>query len=332
MSVLYVTQPGSELRKQGGRLQVLFRGELLRALPLREVERVALLAPIQVSAAATRALLQAGIPTLYYSQRGVYYGMLTPGGEDVERWLIQVQRWQDQDYRLILARSIVRVKVGHQRSVLRRQARNYSDSALTRAADDLTGVLRTLETRSSLDQIRGAEGWASAVYFGVLGRCIRQDGIEFRGRNRRPPRDPVNSLLSLGYMLLLGEITAALRSQGLQVGLGFLHEPSRRRQALALDLLEVFRQPVADRLALSLVNRTVLTGLDFVSQDTGGVRLTREGLQRYLAAYDRTLTRPLHTRGERPSATYRDVMRQQAGALRTSLEQGVEWVPTAWEL
>ncbi len=332
MSILYITQPGAELRKKGERLHVILHGDLLQAIPIQNVETVALLCPVQVSSAAVRCLLQALIPVFYFSRGGTYYGKLTSGGENVERWLIQVRRWQNQEYRLTLACSFVQGKIRHQRSVLRRHTRNHPDPELSKAAEQLNNLLRTVKSRSTLDQIRGVEGQASAVYFGVFGRCIRQEGLEFHGRNRRPPRDPVNSLLSLGYMLLLGEAVAALMSQGLQVGLGFLHEPSRRRQSLALDLLEIFRQPVADRLALSLVNRAVFTRRDFETQDDDGVRLTRAGLQRYLTLYERSLTSSFHPKGLEGPVTYRNLIRNQAAALRNSLENGQTWTPPAWEL
>ena len=326
-----MTQPGAELRKQGGRLLVVFQRNVLMTFPLRDVQRVVLLAPVQVSAAATRALLEAGIPVLYCSLRGTCYGILSAGCEDVECWLAQVHCWQDMNYRLAIARSLVQTKVRHQRSLLRRHARNHPDPLLAEAAEQLTRLLATLEERSTLDQLRGIEGRAAAVYFGVLGKCIRQEGLVFNGRNRRPPKDPVNALLSFGYMLLLGEVNSALMSQGLQVGLGFLHEPSRRRQALALDLLEVFRQPVVDRLALSLFNRKIFAPRDFDTV-SGGVFLKRESLQRYLLIYERTITSSFRSGEEEKPVTYRDIIRKQAAGLRKSLNEGEIWRLPYWEL
>lgn len=332
MSVLYVTQPGAELRKQGGRLRVVKQGEILAALLLRDVQRIVLLAPVQISAAATRVFLEKGIPVLYCSLRGICYGILSASCEDVECWLAQVQHWQDMTYRLNIARSLVRTKIRHQRSLLRRQARNHPDPLLVEAANQLTRLLETIGNRFTLDQLRGVEGQAAAIYFSALGKCFRQDSIVFNGRNRRPPRDPVNALLSLGYMLLMGEVSCALMSQGLQVGLGFLHEPSRRRQALALDLLEIFRQPVIDRLTISLFNRKVFTVLDFETQTDGGVFLKQESLKRYLFMYEKTLTSSFRYKEGKQPVSFRILMREQAAEFRKCLEEGELWNPSSWEL
>lgn len=330
MNVLYITQPGAELRKHGHRLRVTFRGEVVTALPLREVQRVVLLAPVQVSAAAARALLAAGVPVVFCSLRGVYYGQLARGGEDVDCWLAQVLRWQDPDYRLGLARSIVAAKVRNQRSLLRRQARNHPHTELTKAADQISALLQTLDRRGSMDELRGVEGQASALYFEAFRICLRQEGVAFEGRNRRPPRDPVNALLSLGYMLCLAEVTHSLVTQGLNVGLGFLHEPLRRRPALALDLLEVWRQPIVDRLTLSLFNRGVFSPGHFQALPSGAVRLKAAELRRYLMLWERTLTTPFSLAGE--STTYREMIRRQAAELRESFLAGHLWTPATWEL
>lgn len=256
--------------------------------------------------------------------------MLSPEWGDVERWLLQVAAWQDAGFRLDTARAIVRAKIRNQRSVLRRHARNHPDDLVTRAADRFRSLLASLEGQHGLDQMRGFEGQAAALYFGVLGRCVRQEGVAFSGRSRRPPRDPVNSILSLGYMLLLGEVASALAFEGLHPGLGFLHEPSRRYQALALDLLEIFRQPVADRLALSLFNRGVLGPSDFQTEGSGGVLLKPGSLRRFLSLYERVLTTPFHTEGQ--GVTWRLVIKQQASCLRDSVEGRKAWSPYCWEL
>ena len=147
----------------------------------------------------------------------------------------------------------------HQRSLLRRYTRNHPDPDVSHAANAITDLLPRLETTETVPEAMGYEGQASALYFGVLGKCLRQEGIEFTHRNRRPPRDPVNALLSLGYMMVTGESVGSVAALGLHLGLGFLHEVVPNRPALALDLVELFRQPVVDRLTLSLFNRRTLS-------------------------------------------------------------------------
>jgi CRISPR-associated protein Cas1 len=332
MSILYVTQPGAEVRKKGGRLHVEWQGQALTALPLRSVERLVCLGPVQVTAAAARALLDVQIPVLFGSTRGRCYGTLSTGSEDVERFLIQVERYRDEVYRLATAKAIVAAKVCHQQRLLRRHARNHPDGSLTEVADQLGRLVGLLPHRASVAEAMGVEGQASALYFSVFGRCLRQPGITFTDRNRRPPKDPVNAILSLGYMLVLGEVLGMVMAQGLHPGLGFLHEVSRRRPSLALDLLELARQPIVDRLTLSLFNRGVLTPADFGDQAAGGVRLKEDSLKRYLEFYDRAMTTPFHSGRDGKAGTFRRWLQDQAENLRKSVVEGRTWAPATLEL
>lgn len=332
MPALYVTQPGAEVRKKGGRLQVEWQGQVLTALPLREVERLIALGPVQVSAAAAQVLLQAGIPVFFCSTHGRCYGMLSKGIEDVELLLLQVARYQEAPFRLGIARALVEAKVRHQQRLLRRHARNHPNPALSQAADQLGLLPPSLPHRTSVPEVMGVEGQASALYFGAFGQCLRRPGVAFTTRNRRPPKNPVNAILSLGYMVLLGEVLGAVTVEGLHPGLGFLHEVSSRRPALALDLLELARQPVVDRLTLSLFNREALTADDFQSRPTGEVRLKEPSLKRYLEFYERAMTTPFRYGSDGQEGTFRDWLRQQTHHLKKSIQENTAWTPTALDL
>jgi CRISPR-associated protein Cas1 len=334
MSVLYVIQPGAEVRRKGGRLRVEWQGQLLTSLPIREVERLVLLGPAQLSASATRMLLRARIPVHFCSQRSRFYGTLSCGYDDVELLLLQVARYQDDAFRLDIAKALVGAKIRHQQRLLRRHARNHPHPSLTQTADQLELLVKRLPVCTSVAEAMGVEGQASALYFAVFGVCLRQEGVGFAGRNRRPPRDPVNAVLSLGYMLVLQEALSAIMAQGLHPGLGFLHEVSRRRPALALDLLELARQPIVDRLCLSLFNRSALTPEDFQTHADGGVRLREQSLKRYLKFYDRALTTPFrYGYGQGGQAgTFRDWLHRQAEQLQTAIREGRPWAPSVLEL
>jgi CRISPR-associated protein Cas1 len=332
MAVLYVSQPGAEIRKQGGRLCVKWHGQVLTSLPLRSVGRIVCLGPVQLTAAATRRLLQARIPVLFCSGRGRYYGTMSVGSEDVELLLLQLARYQDPTFRIGVAQALVGAKIRHQQRFLRRQARNHPHPSLTQTADRLGQLLATLPHRSSVAEVMGVEGQASALYFSALAHCLRQEGITFPGRTRHPPKDPVNAILSLGYMLVLGEVLSAILAQGLHAGIGFLHEVHRRRPALALDLLELARQPIVDRLTLSLFNRGVLTPADFHPHPDGGVRLQERSLKRYLHFYERALTTPFRWGPQGRVGTFRDWLRGEVEGLKEAIQEGGPWQPTVLEL
>jgi len=330
MPVLYVTQPGAEVCLKGARLQVKWQGQVLTALPVREVERLVLLGPVQLSTAATRLLLRATV--LFCSLRGNCYGTLSVGHEDVELLLLQVARSQDEACRLSIAKAIVEVKIRHQQRLLRRHARNHPNPALIETADQLELLLGNLRRCVSIAEVMGTEGRASGLYFSVLGACLRREGVSFTGRTRRPPRDPVNAVLSLGYMLVLQEVLTAIIAQGLHPGLGFVHEVSRRRPALVLDLLEVARQPIVDRLTLSLFNRGVLTPEDFQEHADGGVRLTEQSLKRYLQFYERVMSTTFRYGQDVASGTFRDWLRRQAGELKKAIQENRIWAPIVLDL
>lgn len=249
----------------------------------------------------------------------------------MELLLLQVRRHQDDAFRLEVAKAIVEAKVRHQQRLLRRHARNHPDPVLSQAADQLGLCAKAVARCNSVAEAMGVEGQASAIYFSAFGRCIRQEGIKFESRNRRPPKDPVNAVLSLGYMLVLGEVITAILAQGLQAGIGFLHEVSRRRPALAMDLLEPVRQPIVDRLTLSLFNRKVLTLEDFSPQDDG-VLLGQEGLKRYLYFYERAMTARFRLGPEGRAGTFRDLLLRDAEGLKRALRERSRWKPTLLEL
>lgn len=330
MPVLYVTQPGAEVRKRDARLQVEWQGQVLATMPLRSVERLVLIGPVQLSAAAIKVLLQAKIPVLFCSLRGNFYGILSSGHENVEILLQQVARYQDGDYRLNTAKSIVATKIAHQHRLLQRYARNHPDPFLRETAEQLKRLKETLQERSSVAEVMGIEGQASAVYFTAFGRCLRREEITFEGRNRRPPKDPVNAVLSLSYTLLLNEVLSLLLSEGLHPGIGFLHEVSRRHPALALDILEIARQPIADRLTLSLFNLGVLTPDDFLIAPTGETQLKEGSLKRFLSFYERTMV--TNFRNGNDSLNFRDWLRRQIVELRNALCSQHLWQPQALEM
>ncbi len=218
------------------------------------------------------------------------------------------------------------------RAVAQRHGRDHPEAELSGACEQIRQLAASLEERSSVPAIMGVEGQGSAVYFGVLGRCLRQEGIAFTERNRRPPRDPVNALLSLGYMLVLGEVMTTLQAAGLHRGLGFLHEVANRRPALALDVLETLREPLVDRLTLSVFNHGVFGPTDFNPQPDGGVRLKPESLRRYLPLYERTLTTNFRHPRDGHSVNFRTLLREDVGTLKAAIREHLVWKPTHLEL
>lgn len=333
MAILYITKLGAAVRKDGERLQVHFEGELLTSVPLREIERVILLGPIQMSAAMQHTLLKRNIPIIFASSRGRYRGILSPVPENTQLLLQQVSQYHNFDYRLQTSKMILACKIRYQRTILRRRAQTLVEHQLTQAADQIHDLLSGLKNATTIEQSMGFEGQASAVYFGVLGRCFLPPTVEFTHRNRRPPKDPVNSLLSFGYMLLMSEIVGVLTGLGLHVGLGFLHQVAVNRPSLALDLVEIFRQPVVDRLVLRLFNRRILSPSDFVPAEKNGVWLKDEGRGCFLSAYEQALTSHFqHPQRRNKKTTFRQLIRDEASLFRRSISEQQIFSPLSLDL
>jgi CRISPR-associated protein Cas1 len=216
------------------------------------------------------------------------------------RHLHRVPRLRRAQYRLAdsaddIVRSLVAGKIANQRAVVMRALRDYgaeADTADRAALDGAAGRLADILRRStrpdlSVDLLRGLEGEAGNVYFAVFDRLIRTPdaGLRFNGRSRRPPLDAVNALLSFLYTLLAHDCRAALESVGLDPAVGFLHRDRPGRPSLALDLMEELRPVLADRLALSLINRRQLRARDFTTMDGGAVMMDDDARKLVLTAW-----------------------------------------------
>ena len=334
MSVLYVRQPGAKLSKDGQRIHVKLREETLTTACLRDIERVILLGPCEISAATARCLLVEKIPVMYCSNHGTYYGSLHPGWEDVERLTAQLDRVRDRRFRTETARNIVRGKLTQQRILLQRHQRNHDLPAVRQAVEELEKLKPTIGAYDEIDALMGCEGRAAVIYFAGFAACIRPREIKFPGRRRRPPTDPVNSLLSFGYMLTLAEVTAAIQAAGLHPGFGLLHSTSNRRPSLALDVLETFRQTVTDRLVLRLINQRVFSAVDFETSADDGLRLRDKPQRVFLNEYETAMDTavPLRYSDGRGSSSPREIIRKSAMELVHAMDSGIPWSPPIFEL
>ncbi len=299
---------------------------------LRELERVVVAGRVSFTAPALNALMRQGVLTTFLSRSGKPVGQLLPCADaSVHVRLAQFRRLGEPAFRRNLGRVIVSAKIQNSRRVLQLFARHRPGLSLERELALLQRIRRRLAGAEGLPQLMGREGEAAALYFKAFTSLILGE-LSFSGRTRRPPRDPVNSLLSLGYTLLASEVVGALVGAGLQPALGLLHEVHTGRPSLALDLIEEFRQPVIDRFVLSLTNRRILREPDFTTRD-GGVFLHDRPRIKFFRFYDRMMTTPfLRRSGARipdgsNKATFRALLHEQAEALATHILTGKAYHP-----
>lgn len=326
MPVLYVTQPGAVVRHAQGRLLVEVGSRVVLCALAREVEGAVVFGPVQVTTAALCALWQGGGSVAYVSSHGRLRGRATPGeGRNVVRRLEQFARHGDAEFRLRFARQSVEGKLRNSRAVLGRLARNGHGGSLRAANRRMKDHVAALQLASDAATLRGVEGIAAKEYFAAL-RDVLPGELSFGSRARRPAPDAVNALLNLGYTLVGHELWTALETCGLDPYLGFFHAEKHGRPALALDLLEEFRAPLVDRLALSLFNTRALQNRDFDFQG-GEARLRPTSLKKFLAAYERAVNAPFADRRTGEATTFRRLFLTQARRVVHLLENETPYQP-----
>lgn len=269
MRALYVVEQGTVLTLAGEQLY-LRRGEQRRCvgqLPL--LEAVMLLGMVQITTQAVRACLRHNIPLAYLSRSGWCYGRTLPVGWGA--WVCYLsQRQVSPGWQVQMAAAMVRAKIRNSRTVLLRHYRRYADSEHERVIHSLQWLAERVGQCQTLEQVRGMEGAAAAIYFPALGECLRGEGFVFVGRSRRPPTNPVNALLSFGYQVLWNHVLLLVELQGLDPRVGTLHTDHHGHLGLVSDLIEEFRAPLVDSLVLSLVNtKEIQAERDFEYRDGG---------------------------------------------------------------
>jgi len=283
--VLIVQKAGAVVGIRAQQFTVSFRDEVLKKLPVRQVRAIYLYGAIQVTAAAAQFCLENEVDVSYFSPAGRFLGLLRGlPASGIDARLGQYRAYENLPVRLLLAREFIRAKIHNQRVMLMRNAnpQPQSISELEHLRD------RALEAQD-ITSLMGTEGRAAAIYFSEFSGMLREGlGFSFEARNRRPPRDPVNALLSLAYSVLSKEFTGVCYSVGLDPFVGFLHAPRYGRPALALDLMEEFRPLIADSVAISLINRQELDRGDFIFS-SNGVFLAEEGRRSFWEAYSRRM-------------------------------------------
>jgi len=322
---LYLQDHGLSLSKSGDQLIVKKKGQTLQKVRLLDVSQVCLYGSIHITEPALREVVTRGVPVCHFSYGGWFYG-LTSGmaHRNVELRIAQYATAASEPSALELARQFVIGKVKNCRTLLRRHLQSDDrDRILDQLNDLIFKAGRTREVGSLL----GLEGMAAKSYFGGFGQLLKGGpAFDITGRNRRPPRDPVNALLSFVYSLLVKELTVTAQAVGFDPMLGFYHRPRYGRPSLALDVCEEFRPLIADSTVLTLVNNGEVSEDSFI-QRAGSFALTPAGRRAVMAAFERRLqsevTHPLF--GYRIS--YRRILEVQMRLLARTLLRELDEYP-----
>jgi CRISPR-associated protein Cas1 len=284
---VYVVGHGNSLRKKGDVLEIWSRDEgRIKEVRLREISQVNLYGAVDVSTPALVDLMQRGIPVLHFTRGGWFQGVsLGHTHKNVELRMKQFEWAADRKRSLAIARSMISGKIKNCRTQLRRNDPEPSAAVL----ESLDRLSRDAKKASSAEKLLGIEGAAAELYFGRLDRLLKgNEDFSFQSRNRRPPKDPVNAVLSYLYAVLAKEMFVTLLAVGFDPYLGFYHRPRYGRPALALDMMEEFRPMIADSTAITLFNKRELGDKDFIR--TGlGIALTSKGKKTVIGGYERQM-------------------------------------------
>lgn len=313
---LYVQQPGVKVHKAGDVLQIRERQEVLAEARLIEISQLALFGSIQVSTQVIRELCRRNIPICYFSKNGWFYG-ITHGivHKNVELRRAQFRAASEPRRCLALAKRFVHGKITNQRTILRRNNSDVSQDVLR----DLKYCIDHAKKARSLDELLGIEGDAAQIYFSAFSGMLKCEDDEkpefvFKTRNRRPPRDPVNALLSFAYAMLTRDWTITLQTVGFDPYMGFYHQPRYGKPALALDMMEEYRPLIAESAVITAINNCEIRKKDFLIRP-GSVTLKPEARKRFLQTYERRMAQEITHPVFGYRVSYRRLLELQARLL-----------------
>lgn len=293
LNTLYITNPDAYLKLEGDTVCVIVGDQKKLQVPLHHLGGFVLFGHVSVSPALLGRCAQDGRSVVWLSMGGKFLARVEgPVSGNVLLRLAQYRASDNEETSVTLAKAMIIGKLRNSRHLLMRGARENKNgdeqSLLKKGGNEIGEIIRQIETIQNIEQLRGCEGNAARIYFELIHLLIKnqfREVFRFENRNRRPPKDKFNALISFLYSLTLADVKSALETVGLDPQCGYLHTHRPGRPSLALDLLEEFRSPICDRLACSLINRGQLQSSDFIEEEGGAVFLNDSGRKTVLEAY-----------------------------------------------
>ncbi|MGC8618600.1 MAG: CRISPR-associated endonuclease Cas4g/Cas1g [Thermoplasmata archaeon] len=324
---LYVQEQGAYISKKDEELEIRVEGDVVSRVKLLDVSGVSLFGNVQITTQTVHELLRRNMTVAYFTTGGWFQGLLNGmPHKNVELRIRQYRIASKPDDSLKAARSFIYGKIRNGRTLLRRNAKRDVTLALRKLSD----LSRSALNAEDGDQLLGIEGSAARVYFqhfkDMISASALQDAFDFSSRNRRPPKDPVNALLSFNYALLTREVSTILLKVGFDPYLGFLHSHKYGSPALALDLMEEFRPIIGDSIVISMLNTGEVDESDFVRRG-GAVALNGSGRRKAIKAYERRMNVLVSHPIFGYSVSYRRILEVQARLLSRWVNEEIREYP-----
>lgn len=294
LNTLYITTQKTYLHKKGEAIEILLDDKVLASIPMINLEGIVCFGNIRVSPYLLGAAPEYNITISFLSETGKFLARVQ--GPVAGNVLLRKEQYRISDDKTKSAKAakfILYGKISNQATVLKRALRDHGDKInvpkMEEAIEYLSNNIKLIDKTDNLESLRGIEGDSAEKYFSVFDELItsQKEDFKFAGRNRRPPLDNVNAMLSYIYTLLYHDMISALECVGLDPAVGFLHRDRPGRLSLALDLMEEFRPFFADRLVLSMINRREIVAKDFVTSASGAILMSDEARKKLIAAYQK---------------------------------------------
>lgn len=327
MAAIYLIEQGTSIYKDYQRFIIHVSEKPKVEVPIREVQQILVFGNVQLSTPVIQACLQEEIAVLFLSQSGQYHGHLwSAESRHLENELVQVEKRGDAFFQFNVSRAIVYGKLMNSKQLLLRFNRKRKSPEVERAIVGINQDIEALGLVDNLDTLRGYEGIAAARYFPAFGKLITNSKFEFCLRNRQPPADPVNSLLSFGYTLLFNNVLSFIIAEGLSPYLGNFHYGEKQKTYLAFDLMEEMRSIVVDGLVLKIINNSVFKPQDFdIVPSTGGVYLNQSARRVFLKQFEMRMNEEVSHPDLQSQVTYRHAIQLQVRRYKRSLLSGVPY-------
>ncbi len=285
MSIIYINEQGAYLRKKDNCFVVTKKDETLFSVPETTIDEIVILGNVQISTQAISELLNKGIEVLFLSRGGKFKGILEPGYP--KNVFVRMQQYQaslDNEFSIVIAKDIISSKIQYQIKTLNKWNRN-GWLKLDCEIPSLSGCLEQISHQDSVQSIMGVEGIASKIYFSTFPKIVPVP-FNWNGRNRQPPQDPVNALLSLTYMMTLGEIISRCYIHALDPYIGFVHQLDYSRPSFALDILELCRSLYCDHFVISILQKEIFFPDNFIYTKENGCRMKDDAIKIYFEKFN----------------------------------------------
>lgn len=322
-STVYVNKQGSCIKQSGKKIIATYEDEKLFEVPTIYLDKIMIFGNVQVNSQTLSLLLNQGVNLSYLTYDGRIKGnLISSKSKNINIRLKQYELFRKDEIKLNISKKLIYSKLSNQIELIKKFLYNYKELNCDKEIESLEKIRLKIKDSNSKEELLGYEGSGSRIYFSAFKKMIRNESFIFTGRKHFPSPDPINAMLSLGYVLVTNEILSLLDAFGIDPYLGFLHEIKYGRESLALDLVEEFRQPLVDSFILKLINRKEFSPQDFEKKGNGAVYFLEDKCKDFFRKYEEHINQKLSN-----DKSWRDIIRIQVEKFEEYIVKDLDYNP-----